>query len=143
MRSVATVTVLLLPLSLSLLGACSGGSDEPDAKASSSAPAADPNAAPTTPAPTGTPVPEALSRFRCDPDGTGTYTATGVVANQAKAAVTFQVTVYVGQPSGAPQAATTKQVPKVAGGGSAEFSIEKIPASAEGGTCHVQVITTP
>lgn len=128
---------------LLVLGACSSRSDEPDPKASSSAPAADPNAVPTTPAPTGVPVPEALSRFRCDPDGTGTFTATGVVANSAKAAVTFQVTVYVGEPSGDPQAAATKEVPKVAGGGSAEFSIEKIPAPAEGGTCHVQVITTP
>lgn len=141
MRSAVVALTLVLPMSLAL-GACSGGSDEPGAKASPSAPATDPNAAPTTPAPTGTPVPEALSRFRCDPDGTGTFAASGVVANSAKAAVTFQVTVYVGEPSGAPQAATTKQVPKVAGGGSAEFAIEKIPAPAEGGTCHVQVITT-
>lgn len=128
---------------LLVLGACSSGSGEPDAKASSSAPAADPDVAPTTPAPTGTPVPEALSRFRCDPDGSGTFTASGVVANSTKKAVTFQVTVYVGEPSAAAQPATTKQVPKVAGDGSAEFEIDKIPAPAGGGTCHVQVITTP
>jgi hypothetical protein len=126
---------------LLVLGACASGSGDPEPSASTTAPAVDPAASPTTPAPTGKPVPSALSRFRCDPDGAGTYVASGVLSNKAKAAVTFQVTVFVGQPVEGRQSAKTKQVPKVAAGGSVEFQIDQVPA-VEGGTCHVQVITT-
>jgi len=126
---------------LLVLGACSSGSGEPDPSTSTTAPAIDPAASPTTPAPTGEPVPAALSRFRCDPDGAGTFTASGVLSNTTKTAVTFQVTVYVGQPVAGRQSAKTKQVPKVAAGGSVEFVVDAIPAT-EGGVCHVQVITT-
>lgn len=129
-----TGTVLLA------LGACSG-SDEPAASATTT-PAAQPAASPTIAPPTGDPVPEALSQFRCDPDGAGTYQASGVLANSTKGTVTFQVTVYVGEAAGAPASAKTKEVPKVAGGGSIEFTIDTIPAPADGGTCHVQVLTT-
>jgi len=122
---------------LLVLGACGSGSGDPEPSPSTTTPAVDP----TTPAPTGKPVPAALSRFRCDPDGAGTYTAAGILSNRTKSAVTFQVTVYVGQPVKGKQVAKTKQVPKVAGGGSVEFQIDQIPA-VEGGTCHVQVITT-
>lgn len=124
---------------LLVLGACSGGSSEPEKVATTPTPAA---GAPTNPPPTGTPVPEALSDFRCEADGAGTYTATGALTNDTKASVTFQVTVNVGLPSATPQAAVTKQVPKVRAGGSATFEIVQIPVAAEGGTCHVQVVTT-
>ena len=126
---------------LLVLGACGGGSDEPGAAPSTTAPAVVPGASPTTPAPTGDPVPAALSRFRCDADGAGTYTASGILTNSTKKSVTFQVTVYVGEPVPGRQTAKTKQVPKVAAGGSVEFQVDTIPA-VEGGTCHVQVITT-
>lgn len=132
---IAAVALLLV------LGACGAGSDEPKESPSTAA-TTQPAASPTTPAPTGDPVPAALSRFRCDPDGAGTYTASGTLANNAKKTVTFQVTVFVGQPGPAPQSARTKQVPKVARGGSVEFQVDKIPAAPEGGTCHVQVLTT-
>lgn len=122
------------------LAACSG-SDEPTAAATTT-PAAQPAGSPTIAPPTGDPVPEALSQFRCDPDGAGTFVASGVLANATKAKVTFQVTVYVGQASGAPASAKTKEIPKVAGGGSIAFTIDTIPAPADGGTCHVQVLTT-
>jgi hypothetical protein len=138
MRTVAGLTVaggLLLAL-----GACSG-SEEP-AASSTTTPAAQAAGAPTIAPPTGDPVPEALSQFRCDPDGAGTYQASGVLANSTKAKVTFQVTVYVGEATGAPASAKTEEVPKVAGGGSIKFVIDKIPAPADGGTCHVQVLTT-
>jgi hypothetical protein len=125
---------------LAVLAACSGGSSEPSGPATSTpAPGV---VEPSNPPPTGTPVPEALSDFRCEPDGTGTYTATGALSNDTKASVTFQVTVNVGLPGAAPQAALTQQVPKVRAGGSATFEIVKIPVAAEGGTCHVQVVTT-
>jgi hypothetical protein len=97
---------------------------------------------PSNPPPTGAPVPEALSDFQCAADGSGTYTATGAVTNRTKATATFQVTVNVGQPSITPQPAVTKQLAKVRPGGSVTFEIVKIPVADEGGTCHVQVVTT-
>lgn len=126
---------------LVLLAACGSGSAGP-ATAPSTTPVAATGIVQTTITPTGTPVPEALSQFRCEPDGEGTYAASGVLANDAKATTTFQVTVYVGVPIAGQQPAKTKQVPKVAGGGSVDFKLFKIPATAEGGTCHVQVLKT-
>lgn len=130
------VLVLALPI---VLGACSGGSDEP--KAVATTPTLAPGAVPTTPAPTGDPVPEALSRFRCEADGAGTYVATGKLSNTSKAAVTFQVTVQVGPVDTPTQSAVTKQVPKVAAGSTVDFQVDAIPV-VEGGSCHVQVVTT-
>lgn len=125
------------------LGACGAGSDEPKTSTPPVPAGGDQAAAsPTTPAPTGDPVPAALSRFRCDSVGAGAFTASGILSNTTKTTVTFQVTVFVGEPGPAPQSARTKQVPKVAAGGSVEFQIEQIPAAPEGGTCHVQVLTT-
>ena len=132
---VASVVLLLL------LAACGRGADEPSTTASTT-PAAASGIVQTTLTPTGAPVPEALSLFRCEPDGAGTYTASGVVANDAKAAATFQVTVYVGMPIAGQQQAKTKQLPDVAGGGSIDFKIFKVPAAADGGSCHVQVLKT-
>ena len=126
---------------LLLLAACGRGADEP-AAAPTTSPVAATGIVQTTITPTGEPVPEALSQFRCEPDGAGAYTASGVLANDAKAATTFQVTVYVGLPIAGQQPAKTKQVPKVAGGGSVDFKLFKVPAAAEGGTCHVQVLKT-
>ncbi|MCL3816867.1 hypothetical protein [Aeromicrobium wangtongii] len=130
-------------LLLLLLAACGADSDGSGATPTRTVPAAGQEAAiPMTPAPTGEPVPAALSRFRCEPDGSGTFTASGVLSNATKKTVTFQVTVFVGAPAPNPQQARTQQVPKVAAGGSIEFQVAKIPAAPEGGTCHVQVLTT-
>lgn len=126
---------------LVLLAACGRGADAPSTTASTT-PAAATGIVQTTITPSGVPVPEALSQFRCEPDGTGTYTASGVLANDGKAATTFQVTVYVGVPIAGQQQAKTKQLAKVAGGGSVDFTIFKVPATADGGTCHVQVLET-
>lgn len=133
---IAAVALILL------LAACGGGSGGDAAPTATTPPADQPAAVPTTPAPTGTPVPEALSRFACDPDGAGTYTASGTLKNATKKAVTFQVTVYVGQPTTEPGKGRTQQVPRVAAGGSTKFEIVQVPAAAEGGTCFVQVVTT-
>jgi hypothetical protein len=130
-----------LSLSLLLVVAACGGSDEPTT-AQTSTPAADPAAVPTIAPPTGDPVPEALSQFRCEPDGAGTFTAMGVLKNSTKASVDFQVTVYVGPAEGSPASAKTKEIPTVKGGGSVEFTVDTVPAPPDGGTCHVQVLTT-
>jgi hypothetical protein len=128
---------------LLVLAACGGGSDESPKTPATSAPAASqPAGEPTVAAPSGDPIPQALSRFRCEPDGAGTFQASGVLANSTKAKVNFQVTVFVGEPPAAPLSAKTKQIPSIAGGGSVEFTVYKIPSPPEGGTCHVQVLTT-
>ena len=131
----ATVALLVL------LAACGRGADEPSAPQSTT-PAVASGIVQTTLTPSGDPAPEALSQFRCEPDGTGTYTASGVLANDAKTATTFQVTVHVGVPIDGQQPAKTKQVPKVAGGGSVDFKVFKVPAAGDGPTCHVQVLKT-
>jgi hypothetical protein len=126
-----------------VLGACGAGSDGSDgADPSGRQTAQQPLANPTTPAPSGKPAAAALSRFRCEPDKAGAYTASGYLTNASKATVTFQVTVQVGAAAATPQKAMTKQVPKVAAGGSVEFTVAQVPAPAEGGPCHVQVVTT-
>lgn len=132
-----TAAVLLLLV----LAACGRGADDPGVTPSTT-PAAASGLAQTTLLPTGDPAPEALSQFRCEPDGAGAYTASGMLANAGKSATTFQVTVYVGPPVDGQQRAKTKQVAKVGAGGSTDFTIFKIPAAAEGGTCHVQVLKT-
>lgn len=126
---------------LMVLAACSGGSSEPSGPATTT-PAGQGVATPTNPPPTGVPVPEALSAFQCESDGTGTYTASGALKNDTKATVTFQVTVNVGRPGTAPQAAATRQLPKVGAGDSVTFEITKVPIVDESGACHVQVVTT-
>ena len=134
MRSAAALSLLLV------LAACGGSGEDttPKAEPSPTEPATSPTIAP----PTGEPVPGALSQFRCDPDGAGTFVATGVLKNSTKAKVTFQVTVYVGEATGAPASARTERLPDVAAGGSVDFTVDAIPAPAEGGTCHVQALTT-
>jgi hypothetical protein len=133
----------VLSLLLVVLAAC-GGTDESPSTGATTPSASVPAGSPTIAPPTGVPVPEALSRFRCDPDGAGTYRATGVVKNGSKAKATFHVTVFVGEAAATPTAtskAKTKELPSVAAGGSVDFTLDTIPAAAEGGTCHVQVLT--
>lgn len=138
MRSAAVALLLLL-------AGCGSGSEEqapaptPSASGPASAGATDvPSAAPTS----GTPAPEALSGFRCESDDDGDWAAKGVVANSGKAATTFQVTVHVGSATGGEERAKTTRVASVAPGGSAPFTIRKIPAPEDGGTCHVQVLAS-
>lgn len=134
---VAAVALLLV------LAACGGGSDEPAAKpTATTAPTTAATTKPTTVSPKGTPAPEALMRFRCDKNSKGTWKASGFLVNGGKAAVTFQVTVFIGEATGGEQPAKTKQVPNVGAGGSVGFAINKVPAPEAGGTCHVQVLAT-
>ena len=128
---------------LFVLAACGGGSDpetatKPSATATKTKARATPK--PTIAAPTGTPAPEALSQFRCDKDGKGSWKASGTIANPGKNKATYQVTVHVGEAAGSAEQAMTKQLPNVAGGGSVKFTLTKVPAPKAGGTCRVQVL---
>ncbi|AXT83769.1 hypothetical protein C6I20_00195 [Aeromicrobium sp. A1-2] len=135
MRTLAVALLLVLT-------GCGGGSDpEPAASAKPKATASATTVKPTVAPPEGTPAPEALSKFTCDKNSKGTWSASGYVANASKGKVTFQVTVYVGEATGGPEQAKTQRV-TVAGGGSAKFSIAKVPAPKAGGPCHVQVLAT-
>lgn len=127
-----------------IIAGCGGGSDKPTAKPTAtlkSTGKAKPVTKPTVAPPSGTPIPEALSRFRCEPDTKGQWNASGYVANASKTKVTFQITVYVGAAAGGAEKAMTKQVPNVAPGGSVQFAIAKIPAPKAGGPCYVQVLS--
>lgn len=130
MRTLAVVLLLVLT-------GCSGGGETPDPKATATTVAP---TAPTIAAPTGTPAPEALSRFRCAKDTKGVWRATGTIANAEKSKATFQVTVYIGEATGSAERARTKELPNIQAGGSVKFAIGRIPAPKEGGPCHVQVL---
>ncbi len=133
MRTLAVALILVL-------SGCGGGSGDPQAKTTKTTTA--PTKATTKPTvapPTGTPAPEALSKFRCAKGPKGTWNTSGYVANETKAKVTFQVTVYVGEAAGGEEKAKTRQVPNVAAGGSARFVLNGVPATADG-PCHVQVL---
>ena len=134
-----TVSVILLLV----LAGCGGGSDpsaEPTATETTAK--AKPKTAPkpTIAAPTGTPAPEALSRFQCAKDSKDGWRATGTIANDGKSKATYQVTVYVGEATGGDEKARTKQLPDIQAGGSAKFAIAKVPAPKDGGPCHIQVL---
>ena len=134
-----TVAIALL----FVLAACGGGSD-PETAAKPTATAtktkAKPAPKPTIAAPTGKPAPEALSQFRCEKDAKGVWKASGTIANSGKNRATYQVTVHVGEAAGSAEQAMTKQLPNIAGGGSAKFALTKVPAPKAGGTCRVQVL---
>lgn len=136
---------LVAALSLAfVLAGCGGGSDpaaSPTTKAPTrTTPTTHVTVKPTVAVPTGKPVPEALSSFRCAVDKKGDWNATGYLTNTGKAKVTFQVTVYIGEASGSSENARTLQVPSVAPGGSTTFTIRKVPAPNTGGPCRVQVL---
>lgn len=140
MRVVAVALLLVL-------AACGGGGSEPKnsssgtpSSAASSQTGVTPTPQPTTAKPTGVPVPEALSGFRCEQDTEGDWNAWGLLSNDGKNKVTYQVTVYIGQATGGEEQAKTKQIPSVAAGGSVKFRISKVPAPTDGGPCHVQVL---
>ena len=133
MRVLAVVIVLLL-------AGCGGGSETKSSKVTATKTQAQPTAKPTLAIPSGKPVPEALSRFRCRAASKGTWIASGYLTNATKSKVTYQVTVYVGEAAGSQEQARTQQVASVAAGGSVKFIIRKVPAPKVGGPCHVQVL---
>lgn len=124
---------------LILLAGCGGAAEKTEAPDTTTAKVA---AKPSTATPSGKPTPAALSRFRCAKDAKGRWNASGYLANASKVQVTFQVTVYVGEAAGGAEKARTKQVPRVAPGGSVKFAIGRVPAPKEGGPCYVQVLAS-
>ena|SRR5215218_2772848 len=134
MRTLAVALILVL-------AGCGAGSEDPPAKSVTTSPS--PTKATTKPTvapPKGTPAPEALSKFHCVKTAKGVWNSSGYLANRTKSRVTFQVTVYVGEAGGGAEKAKTRQVPNVSAGGSTRFVINNLPAPADGGTCHVQVL---
>lgn len=132
-----TLAVALL-LVLAGCGGGSAGQEPPPAK--TTAAATQPTTKPTIAPPTGTPAPEALSRFRCAKTSKDIWNASGYLANRSKTKVTYQVTVYIGEAAGGEEKAKTRQVPNVAAGGSVKFVLKNVPAPEAGGPCYVQVL---
>lgn len=133
MRALAVVIVLML-------AGCGGGGEEPKKAATPTPTATKAAPRPTIAAPTGTPVPEALSQFACAKDAKGVWNASGTIANSGKRKATFQVTVFVGEAAGSDEKAMTKQLADIQAGGSAKFAVTKVPAPKAGGPCRVQVL---
>ncbi|MEJ7635050.1 hypothetical protein [Aeromicrobium sp.] len=134
--------MLAVALLLVLTG-CGGGSDgkAPATDKTTGSPVAAPTKATIAP-PSGTPAPEALSKFRCDKSAKGPWRASGQLSNVAKTKAKFQVTIYIGQASGGQEQAKTTKTADVAPGRSVRFVIDKVPAAADGGPCRVQVLVT-
>ncbi len=133
---------LVVLVACGALAGCSSG-ENPEPQPTPSAPVAqnEPAQTPSAAAPTGSPAPEALSSFRCEPAKKDAWVAAGFLANKAKKkAASYQVSVHVGPLDGDPRQVRTLQVAKVAAGGSVRFEITKIPA--DGDECHVQVVQT-
>jgi hypothetical protein len=134
MRTFAVALILVL-------AGCGGSADQSSTSTRTTA-TPSPSATTTKPTvapPTGTPAPEALSKFRCAKTPKGLWNSSGYLANSSKAKATFQVTVYVGEATGGAEKAKTRRVDNVGPGGSARFVINNLPAAADG-PCHVQVL---
>ena len=99
--------------------------------------------APTIAVPTGIPAPEDLSDFLCSADAKGVWNAVGILRNDSKKAVTYQVTVLVGLANGKDAKARTQQVQPLMAGGSTKISLTKIPADKDAKQCYVQVLRKP
>jgi hypothetical protein len=135
--------MLAAALLLVVLAGCGGGSDPEPTPSPKSPTTTAPTVAPkpTVAPPKGTPTPEALSNFRCDRDTKDVWNASGTLANSGKAAVSFQVTVHVGEETGGDAEARTSRIPSVAPGGSTPFVIKDVPGpKTDDAPCHVQVL---
>lgn len=137
-KAAALVAVVVLGVT-----ACGGGTTDepaPEPTPSATTPEPEPEPEPTAVSIDGTPAPEALSRFRCEPRDSG-WVASGFVSNDTDNAASFQVTVSVGPGDGEDTAGVTRRLESVEAGGSVEFELEKIPAAGE--QCRVQVLRLP
>ncbi len=130
---------MALALCLALAG-CGSASDGNAAATKKTTPTkATPSVKPTVAAPTGVPAPGDLSDFQCLASAKGVWYSSGVLRNDSKKTVIYQVTVFVGHADGEDTKAKTKQV-VVNALGSARVAIAKIPASEGATQCYVQVL---
>ena len=134
MRTLAVALILVLA------GCGSGSDDQPAKPTKTTAAPTKATTKPTVAPPKGTPAPEALSKFRCAKTAKGVWNTSGYLSNDSKSKVTFQVTVYVGDAAGGAEKARTRQLANVAAGGSVKFALTNVPATGDGGPCHVQVL---
>ena len=133
-------------LVMAMLAACGSGGTASDRIAETRAKEQATAAGPTNPSAkkadgsdaAGDQAPEALSSFSCEKGDEDDWTAAGYVANDTKAAASYQVTVYVGPADGTTRKGSTQQVSNVKPGGSTRFEIDDI--AADGDQCHVQVL---
>jgi hypothetical protein len=135
MRARPGLLAALLPALLLVVG-CSGDGPDPAARAT-------PSASPTAEGlPDGTAVPELLSGVECAADDEGVWSASGVVTNPTKNAVSYQVSAQVG-PAGGTSPAVTLLLDDVAGGAEQPFVLADVPTSSPDGPCHLQLLALP
>lgn len=139
LRLLAGAVALGLALGLVLAG-CGGPAADDDAPAPEPPGVANGDSGPSTGAPDGEPVPEALRRFRCERDGDGVWSASGRVRNPGSQTRDFQVTVHVGPADGATAPARTTRLVEVPAEKSTTFRLAGVEAASAQGPCHVQVL---
>ena len=135
MRTVGMALALCL-----VLAGCGGSSDKqatPSKKTQTTTAA--PTTKPTIAAPTGLPAPGDLHDFQCYADAKGSWNSSGILKNDSKKSVTYQVTVYVGQANGKDAKAKTKQY-VVNATGSTRVALADLPAADGATQCYFQVL---
>ena len=89
------------------------------------------------------PVPEALVRMACGEPQSGVVKVTGVLSNAGEKAARYEVTAFADVPDGAQRQARTVVVGPVAGGGTAEFTVDGVPTTVAQPECRAQVLRLP
>ncbi|MFL6090695.1 MAG: hypothetical protein ACJ71Z_11195 [Aeromicrobium sp.] len=128
-KRMALLSVLVVP---ALLAGCASG-QAPEPKKTPPLGPMKPQVGP------GTLMTDALTEARCTADGTGAWSASGVVKNTTKKALAFDVTIYVGPSDGQSRPAHVTHVDKVQAGKSAPWSAPAVEAGDPAGPCHIQV----
>lgn len=124
-----------------LLTGCGLGADAADQPVAGgsprgSAPTAMP---PAVPGPAGTPDPDALSDFRCEPDPAGQWAAVGTVTNDG-ARADYLVTVVLAAPGDHTAGGKRQPIPDLRRGGTYELRLHRLPVPAGEASCQVQVL---
>lgn len=125
-------------LAVGLLPGCGLGADAADQTAP--APATT-TTTPTVSGPAGTPHPDALSDFRCEPDAAGAWSALGTVTNEAAAPADYLVTVVLAGATDESASGKRQLIPDLASGETYDLRLNRLPVPAgEAVSCQVQVL---
>lgn len=89
------------------------------------------------------PASDALVAMSCGDPKDGTVTVTGVLSNAGKRAARYQVTAFADVADGQQRTGRVAVVGPVAGGGTADFSVEGVPVTGAEPQCRAQVVKLP
>ena len=98
---------------------------------------------PVTPADQASPVPEALVSMTCGAPESGVVVVHGVLSNAGSKAARYQVTAFADVADGQSRGSRVVTVGPVAGGATAEFTVEGVPTTVAQPECRAQVLKLP